>query len=279
MTDRVLNDIQLNAVRASKRSFIEIPALLAFPELMHGFTTRFGGVSTGEFESLNLNFNRPDLRHNVVENYKRLGKVLGVSVDDMVLSMQVHDKKVMPVTREHAGMGITRERSYRDIDGLITQEKGLLLVTLYADCVPLYFFDPVKKAIGLSHSGWKGTLLNIGQETLKAMKDSFDCKPGNIHVAIGPHIRQCCFEVDMDVAQQFFNTFPWAREHSKTRADRKWLLNLEAIIAASLTQSGVTKENISSCGVCTKCNKDLFYSHRGSQGKSGTGAAFMMIRG
>ncbi len=275
----VLENLHLKNIRSEQQSYIKIPALSAFPELIHGFTTRFGGVSKGDFATFNLNFNRPDPKQNVYENYRRLGQKLGVPLDSMVLSYQVHDNRVIPVSSEHGGMGVTRERTYRNVDGIATQEKDLLLVTHYADCVPLYFYDPDKRVIALSHSGWKGTLLDIAGQTVMMLKENYGCEPHKLHVAFGPHIKACCFEVDSDVAQRFQETFPWAEAYSANSAGRKWLLDLEGIITQSLVNHGVAVNNITGCKVCTRCQSDLFFSHRGSGGKTGTGAAFMMIRG
>lgn len=275
----ILDTEHLAKAQSEKRRYIEIPSMSVFPELLQGFTTRYGGVSTGDYATLNLNFNRPDPKGNVYENYRLLGQELDVPLHDMVLSHQVHDKKVIPVTKEHAGMGLTKERSYYNVDGLATLDPGIMLVTHYADCVPLYFYDSVKKVITLSHSGWKGTLLNIAGETVKLLKDVYGCESQNLHVSFGPHIKACCFEVDDDVAQLFLVTFTWAKDYSIHRNDGKWLLDLEGIITESLLNSGVIIDHISGCKVCTQCHKDMFFSHRGSQGKSGTGAAFMMIRG
>ena len=270
---------RLADAKSGKCRYVRIPSLDSFPELVQGFTTRYGGVSKGDYSTFNLNFNRPDPKPNVYENYRLLGRELGVPLDRMVLSRQVHDKKVVPVTGEHAGMGLTKERSYQSADGLATSERGLLLITQYADCVPLYFYDPVSKVIALSHSGWKGTLLNIAAETVQVLKNTYGCSPGNIHAAFGPHIRACCFEVGDDVAKPFLETFSWSKNYSVHRNDGKWLLDLQGIITESLLDCGIIRDHISGCDVCTRCNKDMFFSHRGSHGKTGTGTAFMMIRG
>jgi YfiH family protein len=276
---RILDDSCLERVRTDRLAYITIPALSDFPELIHGFTTRFGGVSTGDFATLNLNFNRPDPAENVMRNYQILGEKLGVPLQDMVLSHQVHDRKVLPVDRTHAGMGLTRERTYSNIDGLATDETGLMLVTFYADCVPVYFYDPVKKVIALAHSGWKGTILNIADEAIRTLKEIYGCRTENIHAAFGPHIGACCFEVDENVADMFSDTFGWAKDFIVPGYDGKRLIDLEGIITENLLISGVQKEKISGCSICTKCHKDIFFSHRGGSGKSGTGAAFLMIRG
>jgi YfiH family protein len=276
--ESLLDDRCIEEAKIYRRPFIGIPALYAFPDLTHGFTTRFGGVSTGDYATLNLNFNRPDPESNVKKNYDILSDELGVPLNNMVLSHQVHDKKILEVRKEHKGMGIIRERSYNSIDGLVTQETRLMLVTYYADCVPIYFYDPVNKVIGLSHSGWRGTLLNIGGETLRVMKESYGCSPENVFVAFGPHIKTCCFEVDQDVADVFLSTYAWAENYITKRAD-KWIIDLEGIIIQNLIKQGVSEEKVSGCRICTKCNSDVFFSHRGSQNQTGTGAAFLMIRG
>jgi len=274
MKNKALDDIRLKKCRT-----IPVPGFNRFPELLGGFTTRYGGVSTGAYASLNLNFNRSDAPEIVMENYRLLGEELGVALDSMVLSHQVHDNRVMPITREHAGMGLVRERSYTRVDGLCTQEKGLMLVTHYADCVPLYFYDPDKQVIALSHSGWKGTLLDIGGETLRVLEETYACKPEHIHVAFGPHIRSCCFEVDEDVARPFREKYPWAEDYSRRREDGKWLLDLEAIITQALVARRVPREQIYGNKACTRCHHDIFFSHRGSGGHTGTGAAYLMMRG
>ncbi len=271
------DEIKKTAAKANRR-FITIPGMDAYRELLQGFTTRFGGVSEGPFASLNLNFNRPDPKENVAENYRLLGQSLGVASENMVLSRQVHGNRVEAVDKSYGGMGILRPRSYEEADGLITGEKGLLLITLYADCVPLYFYDPRLGVIGLAHSGWKGTLLNIGAVTVEALQTHFGSKPGDIRVFFGPHIRSCCFEVGEDVAEQFFNTFASARKTAAKNAGGKWMLNLEAVITQALEDVGLLTEHITGGQKCTRCLSESFFSHRGSGGNTGTGAAFMMLK-
>jgi len=272
-------DVQyLAGITEKGARYIKLPAFLEFPEIVAGFTTRFGGVSTGEFATLNLSFTRSDNKENVFENYRLLSEDLGVPLGSMVLSYQTHSKNVMAVSKEHSGMGIIKERNYTDIDGLITDEASLMLITHYADCVPLYFYDPVRKVIGLSHSGWKGTLQDIAGETIRKLHDVYRCNPENILVAFGPHIRNCCFEVDADVAGEFAKT-DYAKGHMLSGNNGKWMIDLEGIIIESLKRHGIEMKNIYRCNICTKCHKDIFFSHRGSNGKSGTAAAFMMIRG
>lgn len=269
---------QLQRVRAERRRIIDIPGMSEFPELVQGFTTRFGGVSSGPFESLNLNFFRGDEPSRVLENFLLVSEDLGVALEDMVLSKQVHGCSILRVDDSHRGMGIVRERSYGPVDGLTTDIPGIMLVTYYADCVPLYFYDPVKKAICLSHSGWRGTLLDMAGESVKAMKAYYNSRPEDIRVSMGPHIRSCCFEVGDDVAGMFFERFPWSEKSARRNEKGKWTLDMEDIISGSLLAHGIQRNNIFTCQICTRCEHDVFFSHRGSGGNTGTGAALLMIR-
>ena len=141
--------------------YISIRPFAEFENIVSGFSTRLGGVSEGIYESMNLAFNRGDDAERVKKNYQIIGLSLGIRVSDMVYAHQTHTSNVMRVTREHCGMGIIKERSFSDMDALITDEPGVCLVTGHADCLPLYFVDRKNKAIGLAHAGWRGTAKDI----------------------------------------------------------------------------------------------------------------------
>ena len=187
--------------------YLSFPMFLDTGLVTDGFSTRLGGVSEGCFSSLNLSFDRGDDRAAVAENFRRMGEALGVRCEDMVLSQQTHTTNIRIVTDEDRGKGITRERDYTDIDGLITNVPGICLVTTYADCVPLYFLDPVKKVIALSHSGWRGTVGKIGKKTVELMHDKFGSDPADILAAVGPSVCQDCYEVSADVIDRFREVF------------------------------------------------------------------------
>ena len=169
---------------------------------------RLGGVSGGCFSSLNLSFDRGDDPEAVRENFRRIGAAIGVRCEDMVLSKQTHTTNVRVVTEEDRGKGIIRERDYTDVDGLVTDVPGLCLVTSYADCVPLYFVDPVRRVIGLSHSGWRGTVGKIGKKTVQVMQEKFGCEPADILAAVGPSVCLDCYEVSADVIDKFRGSVP-----------------------------------------------------------------------
>ena len=245
-----------------------------------GFSTRLGGVSEGCFSSLNLSFDRGDDRAAVAENFRRMGEALSVHCEDMVLSQQTHTTNIRIVTDEDRGKGITRERDYTDIDGLITNVPGICLVTTYADCVPLYFLDPVKKVIALSHSGWRGTVGKIGKKTVELMHDNFGSDPADILAAVGPSVCQDCYEVSADVIDRFKEVFDrsvWD-ELFYGKPDGKYQLDLWKANEKIFLEAGIRKEHIAVTNVCTHCNSRILYSHRAMGDKRGNLCAFLTLK-
>lgn len=258
--------------------YLSFSSYEALPYIRHMFTTREGGVSKDIYESLNLSFTRGDDETAVLENYRRVAQALGTSIDHIVTSDQTHTTNVKPVGKEDLGKGITRPRDYKDVDGMITDQPGVLLATFYADCVPLYFVDPVHKAIGLSHSGWRGTVGRMGQATVEAMERSFGSQPKDLLCAIGPSICQDCYEVSRDVAEAFIFAFPThEKEILQAGALGKYQLDLWKANEIVLTEAGVLKEHIDLAGLCTCCNSSILFSHRASKGKRGNLGAFLML--
>jgi YfiH family protein len=246
--------------------------------IAHCFTTRLGGVSAGEYDALNLGFNKDDKKENVIENYNRICSELDIDPGNMVFSSQIHDKKVRVVDYNDRGKGIARTGDIVGYDGLITNCKNVALVTFYADCVPLFFYDCAKDVIALAHSGWRGTIKGIAKETLTKMSEEFGCRAENIEVAIGPSIGKCCFEVGKEVYDEFSCTFEWSEDYCKKTGEAKWHIDLQGIITRMLINAGVDAQKICNTSLCTKCNKDVFFSHRGDKGKTGSMAAIMQIR-
>lgn len=244
----------------------------------HAFTTRLGGVSKGIFSTLNLSFSRGDERSAVEENYRRLARALGVDYGSFVLSDQTHTTNVIRVGKADAGNGILREQKYRDVDGMITNEEGVTLVTFHADCVPLFFADPVHRAIGLSHSGWRGTAGRIGQATLEAMRREFGTNPKDVVCAIGPSICKNCYEVGADVANVFEREFSaYKKDVLEEKGGGKYQLDLWRANEIVLLEAGVPSFRISVTTVCTCCNPGLLFSHRASMGKRGNLAAILAL--
>lgn len=245
----------------------------------HGFSTRRGGVSQGHLASMNLSFTRGDEEERVRENFRRMGRAIGFEPEQLVLSDQTHTNHVRLVTEADRGKGYTRPLDYHDVDGMITDVPGLMLATFYADCVPLFFVDPVHRAIGLSHSGWKGTVQRIGAVTLQKMKEAFGTKPEDVQAAIGPSICQDCYEVSEDVAQAFTAEFKGAADERMLyrKPNGKYQLDLWRANEQVLLEAGVLPEHLEVTNVCTCCNPGLLFSHRASQGKRGNLGAFLML--
>ena len=259
--------------------YIQFKNLSATGIVKHGFSTRKGGVSTGIFSSMNLNFKRGDDPDAVLENYRRMAAALNMRVEDMVLSDQTHTTNVRVITEEDRGKGILRPQDYSDVDGMITNVPGIVLVTSYADCVPLYFVDPVRKAIGLSHSGWEGTVGHIGQKTVEKMHEVYGSEPKDIVAAIGPSICQSCYEVSDDVAEAFRANFT-ADEAADILLDKgngKYQLDLWKANWYVLTDAGILPEHLSVTDLCTACHPDLLWSHRKTNGQRGGLSAFLSL--
>lgn len=193
-------------------TYLIFPGLEKTGAVRHLFSTREGGVSEEIYATMNLSYTRGDKKEAVDENYRRIAAVLECRTEDMVCSDQTHTDHIRLVTDKDRGKGVVKPKDYRDVDGLITQERGIVLCTFFADCVPLFFVDPVRRAIGLSHSGWRGTVQKIGKKTVEEMGRAFGTKPEDIHAAIGPSICQDCYEVSEDVIGEFRRAFPNTEE-------------------------------------------------------------------
>lgn len=274
-------------VDGSDLLLLKYPLLEELGIVKHCFTTRIGGVSEGIFGTMNLSFTRGDDKSAVEENYRRLAEAMEVDYENFVFTDQTHTVNVRKVSMADAGKGLVRERDYQDVDGLITNEPGLVLSTFFADCVPLYFVDPVHWAIGMSHSGWRGTVARMGRVTLEAMQREYGTKPEDVICAIGPSICQDCYEVSWDVAEEFAKQFSGheqeilmespKNEAIQEQADKKYQLNLWRANEIVLLEAGVKKEHIAVTDICTCCNPDVLFSHRASHGKRGNLGGFLCL--
>lgn len=257
---------------------LQFPSIARTGIVRHCFTTRAGGVSSGIFSTLNLSFTRGDDPEAVRENYRRVAASLGADYEKIVCSDQTHTTNVRVVTEEDAGKGVIRPRDYTDVDGMITNVPGLVLAAFFADCVPLYFVDPVHRAIGLSHSGWRGTSARMGRETLLRMRETYGTKPQDVICAIGPSICQDCYEVSEDVAEVFRNEFSgYEEEILLDKKNGKYQLDLWRANEIVLLEAGVQQKHLSVTDLCTCCNPKLLFSHRASHGKRGNLGAFLSL--
>lgn len=246
----------------------------------HGFSTRMGGVSKEHLASMNLSFTRGDEPENVRENFRRMGQAIGFDPESLVLSQQTHTTNVRLVTEEDRGKGFAKPLDYEDVDGLITDVPGLTLATFYADCVPLFFVDPVHHAIGLSHSGWKGTVNRMGAVTVQRMAEAFGTEPKHLRAAIGPSICQDCYEVSEDVALSFKREF-WAQGDERLvyrKENGKYQLNLWRANEIVLLEAGILPKHLAVTNLCTCCNPKYLFSHRASRGMRGNLGAFLELK-
>ena len=265
--------------RTETMTWISFPGLAATGCVRHGFSTREGGVSRGVYRSMDLSYTRGDDKVAVDENFRRFCAGIGIDPASLVSTQQTHTTRVIRVTEKDRGNGITKPQAYTDVDGLVTNVPGLPLITYHADCVPLFFVDPARKAIGLAHSGWKGTAGRIGEETVKVMGREFGSRPEDMVAAVGPSICRKCYEVSEDVYAAFADRF--SPEDMKAVFDRKengkYQLDLWEANRRVLMEAGIRPENISVTGFCTHCHPDLLWSHRALGNARGSLAAFLCL--
>lgn len=261
---------------------VESPLFQRETGLQHGFSTRKGGVSKEHLASLNLSFSVEDAKENVLENFRRIGERFGKTPEDFVLSKQSHETKVLKVGTKDRGKGITKDRDYEGIDALITDEKGIILSCFSADCVPILFYDPVHKAVGACHSGWRGTKGKILQNVVEEMRKHFSSNPAEILVAIGPSICKEQYVVSEDLALSFLEDYPDLGEDTASPIQRiskdKFQLDLWDLNRRIALDCGIKEEHISISGYCTMENPELFFSHRYSQGRRGLQGAFICLQ-
>jgi YfiH family protein len=258
----------------------------AFPGLTAGFTTRLGGVSESPFGTLNCGLHVNDKAVDVITNRERLAGALGIPFEAFTYAEQVHGNEIYVVTKAEQGWGRTsREMAIQAKDGFITNEKGLVLCALFADCVPLFFYDPVQKVIGLAHAGWKGTVLNIAMSTITAMAHTFGSKPEDIQAVIGPSIGACCYEVDDVVADRVKGALVDTGAEPEvvmqvlmTKPENKYRLNLQQLNREFITKAGVLSSHIEVTELCTSCSTDVFFSHRKEGGSTGRMVAWIAMR-
>ena len=240
----------------------------------HCFTTRFGGVSEGQFDSLNIAIKEGETEENVAKNLSILASALDFRMENLVLTRQTHTNWVRVVTKaDHLG---PFHRPYPECDALVTNTPGLSLLVFTADCTPILFHDPVTGAVGAAHAGWRGTVQSIAARTVQAMEEHYGARPENIRAAIGPNIGFCHFETDADVPEAVLTAFGQEAQRYIRRNGEKYLLDLKAINAMVLRRAGVGHIEISDA--CTMCSPDTFWSHRVTKGDRGSQGAIIQCK-
>ena len=272
------NALQVKRNRTGELEYLTFPLLEQTGIVRHLFSTRLGGASEGIYSTMNLSYTRGDEKEAVDENFRRIAEVLGCSVGDIVCSDQTHTVTLRVVGTQDGGKGILAPRDYTDIDGLLTDEPGVMLATFYADCVPLYFVDTRKKAVALAHSGWRGTVGRMGMCVVDKMRETYGTDPSDIVAAVGPSICQACYEVSEDVADAFAAEFyksGQTDEILESKGGGKYRLDLWRANEIVLQEAGIPAGQIQVTDLCTCHNSEYLFSHRASQGKRGNLGAFL----
>ncbi len=261
----------MKILQKENRHYLQSNAMLQNPSLIHGFTARQGGVSTGKISGLNLGFRVGDNPDSVMENYHLVAQDLGFRLEDAVLARQAHTDNIRLVTRKDAGKGLTQESDITDTDALITAERNIALVVFSADCVPILLFDPNHLAIAAIHAGWRGTVKGIAGKAVQKMAQQFGSRPEDLLAAVGPSIGPCCFAFGEDAQNHFPSAF------CTPRADGGFLVDLWAMNRAQLLENGLLPTHIDLSEICTVCHKDTFYSYRSQREHTGRQAAIIML--
>ncbi len=270
--------MQMKRNRTGEVEYLTFPLLEQTGMVRHLFSTRIGGVSKGIYSTMNLSYTRGDEKEAVDENFRRTAEILGCKLEDMVCSDQTHTVNLRVTGRADGGKGILYPKDYSDVDGLLTDEPGIVLATFYADCVPLYFVDTKRRAVALAHSGWRGTVARMGRCVTEKMREVYGTDPADLTAAIGPSICQACYEVSEDVAEAFVREFRRPGQESRileAKGGGKYQLNLWRANEIILQEAGIDPERIQVTDLCTCHNSDYLFSHRASQGRRGNLGAFL----
>jgi hypothetical protein len=260
-------------------SVVQADNLVPYSELLHGISTRNGGVSSGPYRSLNLSFDVGDRHEQVMQNYQRVSRLLDFDLRSLVACEQVHHNSIACIDASYLGRSnFLPGMAVPTTDGLATNVPGITLLTRYADCVPLLFFNSEKKVVGIAHAGWKGTIARIGRSMVDLLSERFMCRPDRTLVAIGPSIGPCCYHVSSSMVDRTARELPPSEQRLVTSPDGRiafdlWEANRQQLIAA-----GIEERNIFSAEQCTSCNTDLFFSYRKEAQLTGRFGAFIGLR-
>ncbi len=241
------------------------------------FSARHGGDSQPPFHSLNMGLHVGDNPESVIGNRRQFMNIVGLDLDRMVCCQQVHGSRTAKINEVQAGRGAKDyAASLPGIDAMATGTPGLILSAFYADCIPVFFFDPINRAVAIAHAGWKGTMDRIVLNTVQTLLEGFGCKPGDIEAFIGPGIGRCCFQIHPDLAEKVSKAFPEFDDIIDKNSKIYWDLRLTN--QKILIKAGIKPEKIIDCGLCTSCRTDRFFSYRRENGETGRMMAAIGLR-
>lgn len=257
-------------IKRKNIEYIQFRRLLKYPNLIHAFTLKKYGIDFGS----NANFEKRKTKY--INNYKTLAEILGINYKKIFRPLQTHTDVIKNVEEKDLTENFEFKEEFKNVDGVITKQKGLYLSLLYADCTPIIFYDPVKNIVANTHSGWKGTLQKIAQKTVKKMKEEYGCNSKDIICCIGPCIRKCHFQVENDVKDLFYNEFEYTKRINEIiqkdviiNGKQKYKIDTTLINKIILEEEKILKENIIDSRICTVCNGGLIHSFRVDKEKSG----------
>ena len=276
---RDLSNKDIIHIKRKNIEYIQFRRLLEYPNLIHAFTLKKYGIDFGS----NANFEKEKTKY--INNYKILAENLGINYQKIFRPLQTHTDVIKNVEEKDLTENFEFKEEFKNVDGVITKQKGLYLSLLYADCTPIIFYDPVKNIVANTHSGWKGTLQKIGQKTVKKMKEEYGCNSKDIICCIGPCIRKCHFQVENDVKDLFYKEFEYTKRINEIiqkdiiiDGKQKYKIDTTLINKIILEEEGILKENIIDSGICTVCNGDLIHSFRVDKEKSGRNTMIIGIK-
>lgn len=237
------------------------------------FTTRHGGVSRGAYSSLNLGYHTGDDADAVTANRRLITQALRIEEDRLITLNQIHSDQLVVLEREE---DLLQKKGSKG-DGLITHLSNVAISILCADCQAIYLYDPTNRVIAVAHAGWRGAVAKIAARCLEKMSKVYGSRPADCYAALSPAAGPCCYEIGEDVYQAIKEAFPDTyRELLEEKGNGKWVFNIFQSNCYVLQDAGVVRENISISSFCTICRQDLFFSHRGSGGRTGRMAAILI---
>ena len=268
-----MNSVNTKIIDNNGVIYLEYPIFDDCFFVLHACSTRHGGVSEGHFSSMNLGHSTDDDILKIKENWNIFCEKIGVDVKKTVCSNQKHEDIIRTVTEKDIGKGVITDRDYESVDGLVTDVENIPLCVFSADCIPVLFADTKNKIVGAAHCGWKSTYLDLAGKMIDKMVNEFGSNPEDIKVAIGPGIRNCCYEVSEELYMQFKDKYG---DKNCLVKSEKYYLDLQMINKQIVESKGV--KDIFVSDLCTCCNKDELFSHRGSNGKRGLMVNLIMIK-
>lgn len=266
------------------------PWVNKYAEISAGFTGRQGGAGKKPYDSLNCALHVGDQLVDVISNRRALAEALGFAPEAWTCGEQTHGADIAVIREPDRGRGQKdRASAFQSTDGLLTDVPGVLLTSFYADCVPLYFYDPVQQVVGLAHAGWKGTVAQIAEAMVNKMEAVYGSRPHNIVAAIGPSIGDCCYEVDEYVMEHVRRLEGELKQQVETAENvelysvselelGKYMLNLKEMNRRIMIKAGILPTHIECTTWCTSCNPDLFFSYRKENGITGRMTSWIGIK-